>query len=275
MAGVYFPKSAKDSNFTVGPLECFGRKQILTRETEERKFFDVACQPLVTKPPPVFPWQQKKVTVFPWQQRKMTTTLKPKLLSRRATTLRSRSSTVTPFHLPRSNASTIGLSTVAGTKIWSDANVSEAIKITENGYKNVTIFPTATTIPTTTTATTSNNSNSSLPTQEYNVNGWWLILIITASSFLVIIVFIFLLLMLRHKLKNGVWCKGLFMFMRTHQQLPKIEIYRHSIGTDSPDILHMEDFKNTKVVDVHLRRGHFVKKKSSANKKTVTFKDPC
>jgi hypothetical protein len=38
-------------------------------------------------------------------------------------------------------------------------------------------------------------------------------------------------------------------------QLPKIEIYRHSIGTDSPDILHIEDFKNTKVVDMHFHRA--------------------
>ena len=58
-------------------------------------------------------------------------------------------------------------------------------------------------------------------------------------------------------------------------QLPKIEIYRHSLGPDSPDILHMEDFKNTKVVDLHLHRGHFVAKKISRKKKTVTFKDRC
>lgn len=55
-------------------------------------------------------------------------------------------------------------------------------------------------------------------------------------------------------------------------QLPKIEIYRHSLGTDSPDILHTEDFTNSKVVGVDFRRGHFVAKKNTAKKKTVTFK---
>ena len=69
-------------------------------------------------------------------------------------------------------------------------------------------------------------------------------------------------------------CLGLFMFTK-EVPLPKIEIYRHSIGTDSPDILHMEDFKNTKVVDLHFHRGHFVAKKSVTKKKTVTFKDRC
>ena len=68
---------------------------------------------------------------------------------------------------------------------------------------------------------------------------------------------------------------GLFMFTK-EAQLPKIEIYRHSLATDTPDILHMEDFKNTKVVDVHFHHGHFVAKKTSAKKKkTVTFKDRC
>ena len=70
-----------------------------------------------------------------------------------------------------------------------------------------------------------------------------------------------------------IW-PGLFMFTK-QPQLPKIEIYRHSLGTDSPDILHMEDFKNTKVVNLHYHRGHFVAKKGGTKKKSVSFKDRC
>jgi hypothetical protein len=67
--------SAGKSNFRVGPLECFGRRKTLTRETDEQKFFGIACQPLVTKPPPVFPWQQNTLA----------TTVRPKWSSQKAT----------------------------------------------------------------------------------------------------------------------------------------------------------------------------------------------
>ena len=305
MAAIYFPMSAGNSNFTVGPLECFGRKQLLTRETDEKKFFGIACQPLVTKPPPVYPWQLTKAA-------------KVKSTSQRAITLP-----------PTSNATTKAVKPNSGTKGWSEVNLrngthddhyTNKTSPTSTEKKNSSFFPVNQTehhsnenftwassekgnssfLPVNQTDHHSNENSTSSSTEKSNSsflpvnptdhilvdvanahknekesNGWLFILIITTSSFLFILVIAFLFLVVRHKQKNGVWCKGLFITKT--QPFPKIEIYRHSLITDTPDILHMEDFKNTKVVDVQFHRGHFVAKKNGTKKKakTVTFKDRC
>ena len=105
---------------------------------------------------------------------------------------------------------------------------------------------------------------------------WFVVLVSTASAVLFLFVLYILLIVVRHKRASGVWCTGLSIFPTCvkQKQLPKIEIYRHSMGNDSPDILHMEDFKNTKVVDVELHRGRYVNVKKIP-KKTVKFKDGC
>ena len=40
---------------------------------------------------------------------------------------------------------------------------------------------------------------------------WWFILIITASSCIMIVALVLAVLVFRHKKKNGVWFKGLFL----------------------------------------------------------------
>ncbi|XP_046841750.1 contactin-associated protein-like 2 isoform X2 [Xenia sp. Carnegie-2017] len=73
VAALFFPLSAGSSNFTVGPLECFGRKKTRARAIEKEKFFGVACQPLVTTRPPLFPWQKITSTVKPTRPQAPTT----------------------------------------------------------------------------------------------------------------------------------------------------------------------------------------------------------
>lgn len=244
----------------MGPLECFGKKepQKSTRETGKRKYFEVACQPLVTTPPPIYPWRTDRVGV------KRTTT-KP------STTSFSQESTTIKLPSPTNGYLTPSLNSSTGEKKRSDImgkNVSQPNSPVSS--LNNTSF-----LPVDPTGHTRGDISNGRKTSEKQ-SSWLLIVIVAGSSVLFILALAFLLVVVRHKRKNGVWCTGLFEYSscRKPQQLPKIEIYRHSMGTDSPDILHMEDFKNTKVVDLQVYRGRFIPKKNTA-KKMVTFKDGC
>lgn len=248
---MFFPESANLSNFTLGPLECFGRKKKLTREAGERKYFDVACQPIATTPPPVYPWRTAK---------SRTTTVKQSM----------KSSTSTSDHP----------TTISSTRVVEEGGLSSGNVNTVNA-SIVTTEPSKHTSPATTVVSSKNTSLHPVdPTSNTRVEGvkdtnWVFIVVVAGSSLLVFIALFFLLVIVRHKRANGVWCTGLFAFSSCvkPQQLPKIEIYRHSMGTDAPDILHLEDFKNTKVVDLRVHRGHFVA--NNKPKKMVTFKNQC
>ena len=263
VASLYFPMSAGKSNFSVGPLECFGRRKTLTRETDEQKFFGIACELLVTKPPPVFPWQQNKLT----------TTTKPKWPQKTTKILSTAEKNINSTNLQLTSGG-IKTSTLSLNLTYANTTASNASNITNVLFARTTVKYGSSFFSQNPTEHVLLDVGN-VQNQQKNPKGdWWFILIVTTASCILMVALVLVVLVFRHKKKNGVWCKGLFMFTK-EVPLPKIEIYRHSIGTDSPDILHMEDFKNTKVVDLHLHRGRFVAKKSVTKKKTVTFKDRC
>ena len=237
---MFFPESAKASNFTLGPLECFGRRKNLTQETGERKYFDVACQPLTTSPPPVFPWR----------------------------TATSKLATVKPSMKPYTGNSDPP-TTISSTQVVETRGLSGNVD-TVNGTSVVTLEPSKHVSPPTVVSSSNTSLLSVDPTghirvevadQEGNETGedtnLVFIVVVAGSSLLVIFALVFLLVIVRHKRVNGAWCTGLFACSPCvkSRQLPEIEIYRHSMGTYPPEILHLEDFKKPK--------------------KKVTFKDRC
>ena len=255
---MFFPESAKASNFTLGPLECFGRRKKLTRETGERKYFNVACQPLTTSPPPVYPWRTAKSKL---------TTAKPSV--KFSTGISDRSTTTSSTRVVETGALSGNVDTVNGTSVVTSGPSKHISPPTVVSSSNTSLLPVD---PTSHIRVDVADQAGHERVKDTN---WVFIVVVAGSSLLVIFALIFLLVIVRHKRVNGVWCTGLFAFSPCvkPQQLPKIEIYRHSMGTDSPDILHLEDFKNTKVVDLHAHRGRLVA--NNKPKKMVTFKDHC
>lgn len=249
-----FTDKASQSMFTLGPLECFGTHE---RSTHQASIIQSACRlvnPPPTQPEPSHPpfiptawgsWGSRSPT--PGTQ---TTTLNPTVRPVGPHNGHVTVTTTISTHDNRTHVTSVvkhnvknGSKTTIQSSISSDKSgvtVHSSISTKDKGEFPPTVGP-----PSVVTYKWRNGSVAHVTrVTSYEYSDKFIILVVASVVALLLLMVVVVVLILRRSGRSYVNCL-MCQRCRTKRSIPDIEIYRHSMNSDSPDVLHLDDMRPT------------------------------
>jgi hypothetical protein len=264
-----FTEEASESMFTLGPLECFGSSGKSAQHALSANIVASACRPV--NPPPPTQQQPSEAPFVPTAWGSGASKGGPRTES---TTHGAKSTGIVPTLHPVGPHG--GHVTVTTTKSGHD-NSTLVTSVVKHKIKNgsqsgvtihssissdksgVTVHSTISTKDKTATLPPVGPSNEP-PTlinykrrnssiahvtrvTAYEYSEQFIILVVASVIALLLLVIVVVLLLLRRTGRTYVDCV-MCQRCRTKRSIPDIEIYRHSMNSDSPDVLQLEDMRH-------------------------------
>lgn len=254
-----FNSDAKDSFFTLGPLECFGTGGRAPEEVSNANFISSACR-LVNPPPTV------RIETEPVQRTTTPSTI-PKLQAEKtgSTTTKSpgnnrNSLSSLKHHVTMTTTIATNKNSTLVTSVFTHEPKSAGVTVHSSittGKSGVTVHTSITTkgktvtLPPVTPLEPNRSRNVTVITRssiDYitRVEGGVVydarFIILVASSVLAFILLICVLIFvfLKRSGRRYVCCISCKSFRR-NKNIPDIEVYRHSVRTDSPDVVQLDE----------------------------------
>ena len=254
-----FSSDAKDSFFTLGPLECFGSSGQSSGQVSNANFISSACR-LVNPPPtvdikttssaPITDTQlgpQETSTVFkstttptPGNNRNSLSSPKHHVIMTTTITTNKNSTLVTSVlsHETKSDGVTVHSSITTG----NDGVTVHSSIMTEG--KTVTLPPVTQIEPKTApkVVVITNGSVSYITRVKGGVvyDARFIILITSSVLAFILLVCVIIFVFLKRSGRTYVCCVSC-KNCRRKKSIPDIEVYRHSVRTDSPDVVQLDD----------------------------------
>ena len=279
-----FTSDAKDSFFTLGPLECFGSSGQPSGEVSNANFISSACR--LVNPPPTVDAPATPSTPLTATQKPSETSTVSKKFNATPTPGNHRNSLSSPKHhvtmtttIATSKNSTLVTSvfshetksdgvTVHSSITTGDDGVTVHSSITTKG-KTVTLPPVAPVGPKTepkvlvitnrsvtyitpgelkTTPKVlviTNGSVSYITRVEGGVvyDAQFIILIASSVLAFILLICVIIFVFLKRSGRRYVCCISC-KSCRRRKSIPDIEVYRHSVRTDSPDVVQLDDINH-------------------------------
>lgn len=255
-----FTDEAAQSMFTLGPLECFGTHE---RSTHQASIIQSACRlvnPPPTQPEPTHPpfiptaWgsggSRGPTPDTPTKVTTLAPTVRPAGPHNGHVTVTTTIST----HDNRTHVTSVvkhnvknGSKTTIQSSISSDKSgvtVHSSISTKDKTEIPPTVGPSLDS-PADVTYKWRNGSVAHVTrVTSYEYSDKFIVLVVASVVALLLLVVVVVVLILRRSGRTYVNC---FMCQqcRNKRSIPDIEIYRHSMNSDSPDVLHLDDMRPT------------------------------
>ena len=257
-----FSSDAKDSFFTLGPLECFGSSGQPSAQVSNANFISSACR-LVNPPPTVDvkTTSSAPVTVTLGPQETSTVRKEP---TTTPTAGNNRNSLSSPkHHVTMTTTIATNKNSTLVTSVFSHETKSDGVTVhssitTGNGGvtvhssittkgKTVTLLPVTQIEPKTATKVLviTNGSVSYITRVKGGVvyDARFIVLITSSVLAFILLVCVIIFVFLKRSGRTYVCCISC-KSCRRKKSIPDIEVYRHSVRTDSPDVVQLDDLNN-------------------------------
>ena len=244
-----FKADARDSFFTLGPLECFGSSGHTSSQVSNVNFISSVCRlvnptPILDKSTPVTSTQTAVTT---YGARKTSTTTPPPGKPRntlyppephvtmRTTIATHKTSTTMVTSVLSHDAKNDGV-TVHSSITTGKSGVKVHSSITTKG-KNVTLPPL--------TLVIRNGSVSYITHVKGGIvyDARFIILVTSSVLAFIILIWVIIFVVLKQSGRSYVCCISC-KSCRRKKNIPDIEVYRHSVRTDSPDVVQLDDMNH-------------------------------
>ena len=240
-----FSADAVDSFFTLGPLECFGSSGQTSGHVTNANFVSSVCK--LVNPPPTpdpttttsdppstvtSPTGKPKTTVLSKHHVTLTTTI--------ATHKNSTLVTSVSSHDAKNDGVTVHSSITTGR---SGATVHSSV--TTKGM-TVTLPPVTTVEPRSPRVKVITNGSISYITRVKGgivYDARFIILVTSSVLAFILLIWVIIFVFLKRSGRSYVWCFSCKSCTR-RKNIPDIEVYRHSLRTDSPDEVMLDDINH-------------------------------
>lgn len=222
-----FSDAAEHSYFTVGPLECFGSAPNPSKPISRSSFISSSCRLVNPPTTPPEPTVQTALAHIPTTQ-----------------------------DGPRSSESKpterVGVSVTASIVTHNNPSfvtsmTSPAESLTTSEGSSVTITPEETVTPKVPDVTVYRNGTvehiTRVKSWDYDLK---FIILVTTSilAFISLIAVVIIIHLRRTGRSRGIRCCTACWSCRKKRNIPDIQVYRHSIQSESPDVLPLDDIHN-------------------------------
>ena len=271
-----FASDAKDSFFTLGPVECFGSSGESSEQVSNANFISSACR--LVNPPPT-------VVVKTTSSAPLTATLGPQETStvgKKSTTTPSpgnnRNSLSSPkHHVTMTTTITTNKNSTLVTSVFGHETKRDGVTVYSSittGNDGVTVHSSITTKGKTVTLppvtpiepktapkvlVITNGSVSYITRVKGGVvyDARFIILITSSVLAFILLVCVIIFVFLKRSGRTYVCCISC-KNCRRKKSIPDIEVYRHSVRTDSPDVVQLDDAGAVEVGAYSMSNGHTV-----------------
>lgn len=250
-----FSADARDSFFTLGPLECFGSSGHTSSHVSNANFISSACR--LVNPPPIVdkstPLTSTQTAVTTHGARKTSTTTPPPGKPRntlyppkpyvimRTTIATHKTSTTMVTSVLSHDAKNDGV-TVHSSITTGKSGVTVHSSITTKG-KTVTLTPRTTVKPRVTAITNGSVSYITHVKGGIVYDARFIILVTSSVLAFIILIWVIIFVVLKQSGRSYVCCISCKSCGRK-KNIPDIEVYRHSVRTDSPDVVQLDDMNH-------------------------------
>lgn len=255
-----FYSDAKDSFFTLGPLECFGSSGRAPEKVGNANFISSACR--LVNPPPTVDVETEKETESTSTPPTTTRPQKASTLSAATTSPgNNRNSVSTPkHHVTMTTTIATNKNSTLVTSVFSHETKSDGVTVHSSittGKDGVTVHSSITTKGKTVTLppvtplepktppkvlVITNGSVSYITRVKGGVvyDARFIILVTSSVLAFILLICVLIFVFLKRSGRRYVCCISCKSFRR-RKNIPDIEVYRHSVRTDSPDVVQLDD----------------------------------
>ena len=257
VAMLRFSADARDSFFTLGPLECFGSSGHTSSHVSNANFISSACR--LVNPPPIVdastPLTSTQTTVTTHRARKTSTTTPPPGKPRNTlyppkphvtmtTTIATHKTSTMVTSVLSHDAKNEGV-TVHSSITTGKSGVTVHSSITTKG-KTVTLPPVTADKPKSPRVLVITNGSVSYITHVKGgivYDARFIILVTSSVLAFIILIWVIIFVFLKRSGRTYVCCISC-KSCRRKKNIPDIEVYRHSVRTESPDVVQLDDMNN-------------------------------